>query len=241
MILDFTLQETEKHFDCEFEEDRSELSMELEEMHIVTKEVGRELLKQLVTDNLLAFEDDTITAIKEYAFYKSTKLQTLRLPKLAAVPVSLCNGASGLETVDLPNATGRMGNSAFQKCTKLKTLNIPNITGFVNYAVAGCTELETLDLSPNFYAFGGGAACNGCTKLVALILRRTSSIVTLGNKNNFVNTPIESGTGYVYAPRDLLSKYQSATNWSTYPTQFRPLEDYTVDGTTTGAFDYTKI
>ena len=34
---------------------------------------------------------------------------------------------------------------------------------------------------------------------------------------------------------------QAATNWSTYAAQFRALEDYTVDGTTTGELDETKI
>jgi hypothetical protein len=53
--------------------------------------------------------------------------------------------------------------------------------------------------------------------------------------------------GYFYVPRALLSDddatkdYRRATNWSTYASQFRALEDYTVDGTITGALDPTKI
>lgn len=39
----------------------------------------------------------------------------------------------------------------------------------------------------------------------------------------------------------LVDSYKAATNWSTYATQFRALEDYTVDGTITGELDSTKI
>jgi hypothetical protein len=31
------------------------------------------------------------------------------------------------------------------------------------------------------------------------------------------------------------------TNWTTFSAQFRALEDYTVDGTTTGELDESKI
>ena len=39
----------------------------------------------------------------------------------------------------------------------------------------------------------------------------------------------------------LVDSYKAATNWSTYADQIRALEDYTVDGTTTGALDETKV
>ena len=65
--------------------------------------------------------------------------------------------------------------------------------------------------------------------------------------NNIIHSKIAAGNGYIYVPRALLSDddetkdYRRATNWSTYAAQFRALEDYTVDGTTTGELDKTKI
>lgn len=194
----------------------------------------------ILKDEMTELNDGEITSIRQYAFYGSATLKTVYLPNLTEIPTYLFYSCTGLETVDLPRATGRLGNGAFQKCTKLKNVNIPNITGFVNYAFAGCTELEILDLSEKFSAFGGGAALSSCPKLVALILRRTASIVTLGNKNNLSDSAIANGTGHIYVPRALVASYQSNTNWSTYP-RFRALEDYTVDGTTTGALDMSKI
>ena len=80
-----------------------------------------------------------------------------------------------------------------------------------------------------------------CEAMESLILRKTSAICTLANTSVFRSTPIADGTGYIYVPAALVDSYKAATNWSTYADQFRALEDYTVDGTTTGALDETKI
>jgi hypothetical protein len=80
-----------------------------------------------------------------------------------------------------------------------------------------------------------------CSKFTTLILRNTTQIVTLNKTNAFADTPIASGTGYIYVPSALVDSYKAATNWSSYANQFRALEDYTVDGTTTGELDSTKI
>lgn len=49
----------------------------------------------------------------------------------------------------------------------------------------------------------------------------------------------------VYVARALIESYKTATNWSSWYAQgrvdFKALEDYTVDGTATGKFDYEKI
>jgi hypothetical protein len=84
------------------------------------------------------------------------------------------------------------------------------------------------------YAFGG------CQALTTLVLRNTAKVATLSNSNALKNTPIASGTGYIYAPHALVDSYKAATNWSTYAAQFRALEDYTVDGTVTGELDTTR-
>jgi hypothetical protein len=84
------------------------------------------------------------------------------------------------------------------------------------------------------------------TNLVALVIRG-DTICTMEVTSAISDCPIASGTGYIYVPRALLSDtdetkdYRRATNWSTFAAQFRALEDYTVDGTTTGELDETKI
>jgi hypothetical protein len=79
-----------------------------------------------------------------------------------------------------------------------------------------------------------------CSKLTTIILR-SEKIAYLGSTNALNVTPVASGTGYIYVPSSLVDSYKSASNWSTYANQFRALEDYTVDGTITGALDESKI
>ena len=139
----------------------------------------------------------------------------------------------------LDNYVTSIGNSAFFFCSELITANFPAVTDISANAFNGCTALTTVDLSaaPSI----GGSAFYNCSNLKSLILR-SAAMATLSNASAFSGTPIKSpGTGYIYVPAALVDSYKAADNWSTYANQFRSLEDYTVDGTTTGALDASKI
>ena len=108
--------------------------------------------------------------------------------------------------------------------------------GFIAFGY--CKQLTYVDL-PSITYFGENVFLFD-SSLVSVVLRNTECVPTAAG-NIFALTPIASGTGYIYVPRDLVDSYKAATNWSTYANQFRALEDYTVDGTTTGELDPTKI
>lgn len=153
-----------------------------------------------------------------------------------------------LTTLD-SNATS-VKRYTFTSSAKLVSVNLPEATSIANYAFFNCTLLTDVDLhkveSIDANVF------NACYKLTALILR-TPTRATLVNTNAFTNCYHFLGTtnstynpngdkdGYIYVPRSLVDSYKVATNWSTYSTQFRALEDYTVDGTTTGELDWEKV
>lgn len=132
-----------------------------------------------------------------------------------------------------------IGIYAFYNCGRLATADFPVATSIGNFAFYNCDALTTADFpaatSIVDYAF------YDCGRLQSFILRNTEQVCTLSNTSAFNSTPITSGTGYIYVPRALVDSYKAATNWSTYADQIRALEDYTVDGTTTGALDETKI
>ena len=142
------------------------------------------------------------------------------------------------------NLVTRLGTYAFSGCSQLTTADFSVATSVGDYAFSGCSALTAVDF-PAVTRIESGVF-NYCSKLTALILR-SARMATLTNANVCNSTPIKSGTGYIYVPRALLSDtdstkdYRQASNWSTYAAQFRALEDYTVDGTTTGALDETKI
>lgn len=168
--------------------------------------------------------------------YSNSSLKTIR------------NGgfqATKLVSADLPNVTA-IGENSFSQCNKLKSVNIPRVTGVQKAAFQGCSSLVFFDLH-NVSLFVQ-LAFYACTKLTYMVLRKTDGIATLGNQNALGDTKFFgniSGTGYVLVPTASISQYQQATNWSNLYAKgtcvFISLEEYTVDGTTTGAIDKEKL
>lgn len=118
------------------------------------------------------------------------------------------------------NRVMKVRNYAFQYCSKLAIVDLPNVSSIGACAFADCTSMQTLIIRGNRVCTLSGS--EGQTAVLA-------------------NTPIASGTGYIYVPAALVDSYKAATNWSNYASQFRALEDYTVDGTVTGELDESKI
>lgn len=210
--------------------------------------------------NTLTDIDSNVTKIVTYGCYGRTALKTVNIPKCTDIGSYAFRGCSGITNIDAPLVTN-IATYGFYGCSKLANINMPNVSSTGTYAFYKC-DLRNINfqyltgISQNaFYQnenlqiadFGVASKINqagfaNCGSLVALILRRTSSICTLGvATNGFTNTPIAEGTGYVYVPSALIETYKTATNWVNYATQFRALEDYTVDGTITGALDESKI
>ena len=114
------------------------------------------------------------------------------------------------------NRISKIGLSAFYACNALTVVDVPEVASIADQAFCECSALEALILRSNF-------------------------IVTLESGSALQNSGIAKGTGFVYVPSALVAGYQAATNWSAYAAQIRALEDYTVDGTTTGELDASKI
>ena len=138
---------------------------------------------------------------------------------------------------ELPKNVSTLGGQAFQRCysiVRMKTYDKLKFLG--NRTYYSCRNLQKYD----GYVTSIDAECFAyCIRMSAFILR--SDLATLVNSSAFKSTPIASGAGYIYVPKSLVDSYKSATNWSVYANQFRALEDYTVDGTTTGELDESKI
>lgn len=162
------------------------------------------------------------------------------------IPSGFQQGNKNLTVVDLPNTVG-MGESVFDKCNNLKTVNLPALKTMAAGCFGSTLSLKTLYLPELTTITGWGYVFNGsnvekvifpklvsqlaagdfnnCKYLVALVLG-ANSVCTLTNANAFNGTPIKSGTGYIYVPAAQLAAYKAATNWSTYASQFRAIEDY---------------
>ena len=212
-----------------------------------------------------------VTSIGRDSFQNCTSLREINFPLLQSVSGQngyggTFQGCSALTTVNAPSIN-YIGVYGFEGCVSLEALNCPLVTEMHSMSLARCTALKYVDVSSVTRLDGGvfmgdsalerldfrvletismNNTFNGCSSLSELILR-CDVLCTLNSTSSFTGTPIAAGTGYIYVPRALLSDtdatkdYRRATNWSNYATQFRALEDYTVDGTITGELDETKI
>lgn len=208
---------------------------------------GEDELDALVEGTLTEFVNDRVTEIRTYLF-GTTDLQNVTLRK-----------------VECQNVT-RIGTAAFQECTALTSVSFPRVRTINGYAFAACSNLQELSfpalehIASNAFSvcldleyFEMGDAQNEslgswvgdnsfyAAGLRSFVIRWKDVVSTLADVSAFTSTPIDSGTGYIYVPRSLVDAYKTAGNWSTYANQIRALEDYTVDGTTTGELDETKI
>lgn len=168
------------------------------------------------------------TQIGGDAFYKCSNLSSAYFPVLTTVPSSSLSFCTSLEKIELPMVTKIEGNG-LSSCYKLVTIDLPRCS----------------DISSNSF--------NNGYSLKSLILRLDNKICHLGDINAFARCYHYHGTvdetynpeglkdGYIYVPSKVISRYKAATNWSNFATQFRALEDYTVDGTITGELDESKI
>ena len=129
--------------------------------------------------------------------------------------------------------------------TQIKHLNLPSLREIEGYAFYECYELKEMvfqqlkDVPYNgLRQFKGivkadfwvleSILSNGfyqCVDLEALIIR-SDVVCTLAAGTVLSNSKIQLGTGYVYVPKNLVDSYKTATNWSTYASQIRAIEDY---------------
>jgi hypothetical protein len=123
-----------------------------------------------------------------------------------------------------------------KKITSVKCLS--GCKYIYNEGFRGCQGIQKVDLDAVISI--GNNSFIWAYPLAQFVIR-TSTVCKLGNTSALQDTAIAYGTGYIYVPSALIDSYKTATNWSVYADQFRALEDYTVDGTTTGELDESKI
>lgn len=191
-----------------------------------------------------------VVTVKNEAFDGCTMLKDVELQSVNEISSGAFAGCTSLTECNIPNVT-KLGFEPFKNSSIVK-LVLPKLTNATSQAFRTMPKLEIADLPVCTQI--GGLVFQNSSSLKALILR-SPTLCTLENVNSLQGswegntggvsdgnyTQIHYGRGYIYVPRALVDSYKVAENWSTYASQFRALEDYTVDGTTTGELDESKI
>ena len=118
--------------------------------------------------------------------------------------------------------TTTIGSSAFNNCYSLTSINIPEgVTSIGNYAFVYCCSLTNITIPEGVTSIGSNAF-SYCTSLTDIVVKGTPS---LANTNAFSNIYSDY---LIYVPKDYLSFYSSATNWTQLYEQGRivAIEDY---------------
>ena len=180
-----------------------------------------------------------LTALSNGAFAgtsdnKNTQLRTVSLPLWTGSSFSEGNGFSSgsigifayctaLTSVSAPELQS-LPTQMFYYCQALEEAVFPKVST-VNSGVFGyCTNLTKIDLGGAITRLSSAFMANA-SKVTALILRGVTTVPTLGS-STFNSTPVKTGTCYVYVPKELEATFKVASNWSTYASQIRAIEDY---------------
>ena len=168
-------------------------------------------------DDIVATDADNSPAITHY---KQTN------PNLNYIKNYGLYGCKRLESIDVPNII-QFGTYSFMYCSALKIVVAPKIE-VVNTSAFQDSGLERLDCSPyrENEPIVFNSACFRRSNLETLIIRHATQVAKCGSSTVFGSTPIEDGTGDSYVPQTLIEDYKVATNWATYASQFRAIEDY---------------
>lgn len=163
--------------------------------------------------------------------FRDTAITEADFPEVVTGNYNLFYACKKLIRANFPKLL-EVGSYVFSDCSALIEVNLQNATTINSATFQKCSALRIIDLpkvtkinQSNTFSSSG---------LKHLILR-SETICALTSDSNM-------GTGYyIYVPSALIEGYKVATNWSNHTAQFRVLEDYTVDGTITGALDLEKV
>ena len=165
------------------------------------------------------------TTVRDYLFYYCNKITSVSAPNVTTIKQWAFGYCLGITSLNLPEVT-TINNGGLRNLHALKYLKLPKATQIDGYGLYYAIALEKLDLPvcTNLTNYSLGYAY----KLQHLILR-SDTVCTLQSINVFIGSTYfkQGGSGgYVYVPRNLISSYQDATNWSALPVTFRAIEDF---------------
>lgn len=159
-----------------------------------------EVTRGLLSGTLKEFRDDKLTQLRRGAFIYNSTLTVVELPKVKTISTNVFTQCSSLQRASFPQLTS-IGNDAFSYCSSMTYCDIGNAASLGSWVFTSCSSLQ------------------------ALIIRKADSICKLNHINSIDGNAIAKGIGFVYVPDHLVEQYKSATNWSTYASQIKPISE----------------
>lgn len=197
-----------------------------------------------------------VTEVNAEAFRKCDKLKSINLSNLESIVGNYVFANSGYYDTEYDSNFNaifkRKCDISLPKITSLpaytfqyaafRVISLPSLTqSVIQNTFNGCNS-AVVDLGPDCYYLAANSF-SAATRVLALVLRRTEDAVQCAAASSINNAGFTNAkaTGYVYVPSALIETYKAANIWTNCSDRFRVLEEYTLDGTTTGELDLAKM
>ena len=174
---------------------------------------------------------NSVTKIGHTAFKDSQQLTECVLPdSITEIGANTFIGCFNLTSNNfhIPSNLKIIPANFISECEKITgTINLPSSVTTLNSTCMDLTGIDTVKV--NSIIGINSMAFNYCRKLAKFVIYAndgTDNLCAMYNSSVFNGTPIKNKTGYIYVPDDLVENYKTATNWSVYASQIKPLSEY---------------
>ena len=120
---------------------------------------------------------NSVTSIKEYAFYGCSGLTSITIPNsVTYIGIYAFSYCSGLTSVTIPNSVTSIGFGDFEGCSGLISVAIPNsVTSIEGCAFRGCSGLTSVTI-PNSVTRIGDLAFSNCSGLTSIVVEGGNTV-----------------------------------------------------------------
>jgi hypothetical protein len=161
---------------------------------------------------------DSVTTIGSSAFSMCSSLKSVTFSnQLTSLSVSMFSSCSSLTTITIPSTIKSIGNNAFYNCKLLTSITLnEGLETIGSSSFEYCDGLRSLTIPTSVTNIGDYAfEETGRSGTLLINILNNSSVITAGT-NLFYN----AYNFTINVPTNLLSAYQTATNWSNYSSHF---------------------
>ena len=178
------------------------------------------MLKGLVEGTITEFKHDSITSIRQQAFYNVKTLTSVDCPKVETIAREAFSGCSALTTVNLPKLSSITGTYAFSG-TDLREIKLPLITELPDNTFRGCSKLTKADLGQGSNTLTINGTCFYNSSQLNLILR-CGTVATITTTSLLPS----DFTGGIYVPAQYIDRYKADALWKTWADRIYTIEDH---------------
>lgn len=127
---------------------------------------------------------ESVTSIGDMAFYECSNLVSANIPNSVTSIVRQAFRGSGLTSITIPESVTSIGGYAFCECENLASVSIPSsVTNIEEFTFAGCSNLTAIILSEGITSIGNHAF-SSCSSLTSISIPSSVEYILSGVFDN---------------------------------------------------------